>query len=127
MRWLTYLGRRRDGFTYVLYINGGHPPWSALDYVLHCCQLALLLNPWRLTKVKKLFVYFQLFVYFWFSLQDGAAQGRHRLAPPPPPRAPGRPELRRGLLVAQGQVGLRVPERCSLLMKWILLAKGTIH
>ena len=69
----------------------------------------------------------QLFVYIWFSLQDGAAQGRHRLAPPPPPRAPGRPELRRRLLVAQGQVGLRVPERCSLLLKWILLAKGTIH
>ena len=54
----------------MLYINGGHPPWSALDYVLHCCQLALLLNPWRLTKVKKrLFVYFQLFVYFLFTLQ----------------------------------------------------------
>ena len=55
-RYLVYLigepnlGRRRDGFTYVLYINGGHPPWSALDYMIHCCQLALLLNPWRLTK-----------------------------------------------------------------------------
>ena len=31
-------GRRRDGFTYVLYINGGHPPWSLVDYVGHCLQ-----------------------------------------------------------------------------------------
>jgi hypothetical protein len=23
-------GKRKDGFTYVLYINGGHPPWSLL-------------------------------------------------------------------------------------------------
>ena len=31
-------GRRRDGFTYVLYLNGGHPPWSLLDYAGHCLQ-----------------------------------------------------------------------------------------
>lgn len=44
-------GRRRDGFTYVLYLNGGHPPWSLLDYVSHCCQLCMsLVNPWSLTR-----------------------------------------------------------------------------
>jgi len=26
-------GRRRDGYTAVLYLNGGHPTWGALDYV----------------------------------------------------------------------------------------------
>lgn len=34
-------GRRRDGFTYVLYINGGHPPWSLLDYAGHCLQATI--------------------------------------------------------------------------------------
>jgi len=26
-------GRRKDGYTAVLYLNGGHPTWGALDYV----------------------------------------------------------------------------------------------
>ncbi|XP_031346504.1 N-alpha-acetyltransferase 60 [Photinus pyralis] len=26
-------GRCKDGFTYVLYINGGHPPWGLCDYL----------------------------------------------------------------------------------------------
>lgn len=44
-------GRRRDGFTYVLYLNGGHPPWSLLDYVSHCCQFCMsLVNPWTMTR-----------------------------------------------------------------------------
>lgn len=43
-------GKRKDGFTYVLYINGGHPPWTALDYLFQCCQMVVLLNPWKLTK-----------------------------------------------------------------------------
>ena len=34
-------GRRRDGFTYVLYLNGGHPPWSLLDYAGHCLQATI--------------------------------------------------------------------------------------
>ena len=34
-------GRRRDGFTYVLYLNGGHPPWSLIDYAGHCLQATL--------------------------------------------------------------------------------------
>ena len=28
-------GKRRDGYTYVLYLNGGHPTWGALDYIRH--------------------------------------------------------------------------------------------
>lgn len=28
-------GAPRDGYSYVLYINGGHPPWTILDYVKH--------------------------------------------------------------------------------------------
>ncbi|XP_076064600.1 N-alpha-acetyltransferase 60 isoform X2 [Oratosquilla oratoria] len=28
-------GRPKDGFSYVRYINGGHAPWSLLDYMHH--------------------------------------------------------------------------------------------
>ena len=28
-------GKRKDGFTYVLYINGGHPPWSLLVFITY--------------------------------------------------------------------------------------------
>ncbi|XP_075224379.1 N-alpha-acetyltransferase 60 isoform X1 [Lycorma delicatula] len=37
-------GRCKDGFTYVLYINGGHPPWGVYDYVKHCCGLVYKLD-----------------------------------------------------------------------------------
>nr|CAD7410136.1 unnamed protein product [Timema poppensis] len=30
-------GKCKDGFTYVLYINGGHPPWGLYDYLKHYC------------------------------------------------------------------------------------------
>ena len=26
-------GKRKDGYTHVLYLNGGHPTWGLLDYV----------------------------------------------------------------------------------------------
>lgn len=28
-------GKARDGFSYVLYINGGQPPWTLIDYLSH--------------------------------------------------------------------------------------------
>ncbi|XP_070141889.1 N-alpha-acetyltransferase 60 isoform X2 [Drosophila kikkawai] len=28
-------GKGKDGFTYVNYINGGHPPWTLLDHIKH--------------------------------------------------------------------------------------------
>ncbi|XP_077490412.1 N-alpha-acetyltransferase 60 [Amblyomma americanum] len=31
-------GTPRDGYSYVLYINGGHPPWTLMDYVKHWSQ-----------------------------------------------------------------------------------------
>lgn len=31
-------GTRKDGFTYVLYLNGGHQPWAVYDYVKHYSQ-----------------------------------------------------------------------------------------
>ncbi len=44
-------GKRKDGFTYVLYVNGGHPPWSLLDYMSHCCGIVCSsLNPWYLAR-----------------------------------------------------------------------------
>ena len=44
-------GKRKDGFTYVLYVNGGHPPWSLLDYMSHCCGIVCsTLNPWYLAR-----------------------------------------------------------------------------
>ncbi|XP_023337769.1 N-alpha-acetyltransferase 60 [Eurytemora carolleeae] len=40
-------GKRKDGFTYVLYLNGGHPTWGALDYVKSCALLLCQLSPIR--------------------------------------------------------------------------------
>jgi hypothetical protein len=50
-------GRARDGFTYVLYLNGGHPPWGMMDYFLHCCEVMLTelcsIPGWCLRRMKR--------------------------------------------------------------------------
>ncbi|XP_023726916.1 N-alpha-acetyltransferase 60 [Cryptotermes secundus] len=38
-------GKCKDGFTYVLYINGGHPPWGIYDYLKHYCGLVYRADP----------------------------------------------------------------------------------
>jgi len=38
-------GKPRDGYSYVLYLNGGHPPWTMLDYVKHAARYAQNVNP----------------------------------------------------------------------------------
>ncbi|XP_077173224.1 N-alpha-acetyltransferase 60 isoform X2 [Paroedura picta] len=38
-------GVLKDGFTYVLYINGGHPPWTILDYLQHLGSALAHLSP----------------------------------------------------------------------------------
>ena len=38
-------GKTRDGYSYVLYINGGQAPWSLLDYVSHCSNTLAKLQP----------------------------------------------------------------------------------
>ncbi|XP_028978921.1 N-alpha-acetyltransferase 60 [Esox lucius] len=38
-------GVLKDGFTYVLYINGGHPPWTLLDYIQHIGSALASLSP----------------------------------------------------------------------------------
>ncbi|XP_033934248.1 N-alpha-acetyltransferase 60 [Pseudochaenichthys georgianus] len=38
-------GVLKDGFTYVLYINGGHPPWTVLDYIQHLGSALAGLSP----------------------------------------------------------------------------------
>ncbi|XP_049981924.1 N-alpha-acetyltransferase 60 isoform X1 [Alexandromys fortis] len=38
-------GVLKDGFTYVLYINGGHPPWTILDYIQHLGSALANLSP----------------------------------------------------------------------------------
>jgi len=47
-------GRRKDGFTYVLYLNGGHPSWTVADYLTSCASTIFwsiaMLNPWVITK-----------------------------------------------------------------------------
>lgn len=66
-------GRRRDGFTYVLYLNGGHPPWRLLDYMSHCCQICLsVLNPWSLTKAA-----FRKVNLAWFNAMPRIRQIAH--------------------------------------------------
>uniref|UniRef100_A0A1B6GW07 N-alpha-acetyltransferase 60 n=2 Tax=Proconiini TaxID=565685 RepID=A0A1B6GW07_9HEMI len=37
-------GKSKDGFTYVLYINGGHSPWGIYDYVKYGCGLLYQLD-----------------------------------------------------------------------------------
>ncbi|XP_059477905.1 N-alpha-acetyltransferase 60 [Neocloeon triangulifer] len=38
-------GKSKDGFMYVLYINGGHPPWNLVDYVKHYCEVLVQADP----------------------------------------------------------------------------------
>jgi len=40
-------GKRKDGFTHVLYLNGGHPTWGALDYVKLAALAFCSLSPHR--------------------------------------------------------------------------------
>lgn len=43
-------GKPRDGYSYVLYINGGKPPWSVFDYLSHCGTLLTKLQPCALPR-----------------------------------------------------------------------------
>ncbi|XP_064613621.1 N-alpha-acetyltransferase 60-like [Liolophura sinensis] len=38
-------GKPKDGYSYVLYLNGGQPPWSLLDYISHCGSVLAKLHP----------------------------------------------------------------------------------
>ncbi|KAK7113560.1 N-alpha-acetyltransferase 60-like [Littorina saxatilis] len=38
-------GKPRDGYSYVLYVNGGQPPWSLIDYISHCGSMIYKLQP----------------------------------------------------------------------------------
>ncbi|XP_050390569.1 N-alpha-acetyltransferase 60 [Patella vulgata] len=38
-------GKSRHGYSYVLYTNGGQPPWSVLDYISHCGSVLAKLTP----------------------------------------------------------------------------------
>ncbi|XP_022915756.1 N-alpha-acetyltransferase 60 isoform X2 [Onthophagus taurus] len=49
-------GRCKDGFTYVLYINGGHPPRTLYDYIKYVCVTLFRgggLFPWLVGNVSK--------------------------------------------------------------------------
>ncbi|XP_067673739.1 N-alpha-acetyltransferase 60-like [Haliotis asinina] len=43
-------GKPRDGFSYVLYVNGGQPPWSIVDYISHCGKMLTKMQPCALPK-----------------------------------------------------------------------------
>lgn len=47
-------GKRKDGFTYVLYLNGGHPAWTLGEWMNRCLSVTfgsiLNLNPWSMTR-----------------------------------------------------------------------------
>ncbi|XP_052815392.1 N-alpha-acetyltransferase 60-like [Mya arenaria] len=43
-------GKPRDGYSYVLYINGGKPPWSLLDYMSQCGAILTKLQPCALPR-----------------------------------------------------------------------------
>ncbi|EPQ16257.1 N-acetyltransferase 15 [Myotis brandtii] len=38
-------GVLKDGFTFIFYINGGHPSWTILDYIQHLGSALANLNP----------------------------------------------------------------------------------
>ena len=40
-------GKRKDGYTHVLYLNGGHPTWGILDYVKLAGVTLCSLSPHR--------------------------------------------------------------------------------
>jgi len=40
-------GKRKDGYTHVLYLNGGHPTWGVLDYVKLAALAVCSLSPHR--------------------------------------------------------------------------------
>ncbi|KAL3877874.1 hypothetical protein ACJMK2_035518 [Sinanodonta woodiana] len=46
----TIQGKPKDGYSYVLYINDGKPPWSILDYISHCGSLLTKLQPCALPR-----------------------------------------------------------------------------
>ncbi|CAG7718501.1 unnamed protein product [Allacma fusca] len=51
-------GRAKDGFTYVLYLNGGHGPWGLQEYIHHFCKLAMVelcsLPQWCFGQMRKI-------------------------------------------------------------------------
>lgn len=51
-------GKGKDGFTYVLYINGGHPPWTLLDHLKHWGSMirrAGGICSWLSTRIRRMF------------------------------------------------------------------------
>lgn len=49
-------GKCKDGFMYVLYINGGHPAWSVIDYIKFMCGKVIQgvgLFPWIFLRINK--------------------------------------------------------------------------
>lgn len=43
-------GKCKDGFTYVLYVNGGHAPWGIWDWVRHLAGAMTSLVPCRVPR-----------------------------------------------------------------------------
>lgn len=43
-------GKPRDGYLYVLYINGGKPPWSTFDYIMNMGEILMKLQPCALPR-----------------------------------------------------------------------------
>ncbi|KAI8426190.1 hypothetical protein MSG28_005123 [Choristoneura fumiferana] len=53
--YILSLGRCKDGFTYVYYVNGGHAPWGIYDYVKYVARAAWRgggLYPWLWGKLR---------------------------------------------------------------------------
>lgn len=43
-------GKCKDGFTYVLYVNGGHAPWGIWDWIRHLARAMASLGPCRVPR-----------------------------------------------------------------------------
>lgn len=77
-------GYCKDGFSYVLYINGGHPPWTLLGKVFHSIHifshstLSLSVTSTVCPSLHRLMVFFPSFLLF--SLLDFAMLSIHSTA-----------------------------------------------
>ena len=54
-------GSPRDGYAYVLYINGGEPPWTILDYVKYISSSVINSQPCAIPK--RLILYLQVRIH----------------------------------------------------------------
>lgn len=65
-------GYCKDGFTYVLYINGGHPPWTLLGKIFHLIVRNMYDSSLR-ADIRLLDLHFRSHLCFFFLIKSQIA------------------------------------------------------